>query len=293
MSARAEGEEAEAEGHLQYPPHLMRGGPRGSGRTRAASKSVAEIMKELVGAANQSPPAAFNPGNVIDPEEEEGTGNETAKSPARGGGGGRATRTGSARRTKTKPKKRPTFPDDPTDESAGEPQPGPSHGGVGSQKRSATGQGKGKNMKLLMATIAAEKQENENAKKKVPTTDLVYRGKGGSLGAIRHYQKRTDLLIRRLPFQRLVREVAQDVITDSSLKGHFYTHEGDNVRFQSGAIMALQESAEAYLVGLFEDTNLCAIHAKRVTINKKDMLLAQRIRGEKRKPDSMSGLSKE
>ena len=266
----------------------MRGGPRGSGRTRAASKSVAEIMNELVGAANQSPPAAFNPGNIIDTEEEEGTGNETAKSPARGGGGGKAIRTGSARRTKTKPKKRPTFPDDPTDESAGEPQPGPSHGRVG-----ATGPGKGKNMKLLMATIAAEKQDNEKAKKKAPTTDLVYRGKGGSLGAIRHYQKRTDLLIRRLPFQRLVREVAQDVITNSSLKGHFYATQGDNIRFQSGAIMALQESAEAYLVGLFEDTNLCAIHGKRVTINKKDMLLAQRIRGEKRKPDSMSGISTE
>ena len=114
----------------------------------------------------------------MDTEENEETGSETAKSPARGGG--RATRTGSARRTKTKPKKRPVFPDDPTDESAGEPQPGPSHGGVGVQKRNTTGQGKGKNMKLLMATIAAEKQQNENAKKKVPSTDLVYRG-----GAVR------------------------------------------------------------------------------------------------------------
>ena len=175
----------------------------------------------------------------------------------------------------------------------GKPQPGPSHGGVGVQKRNTTGQGKGKNMKLLMAMIAAEKQQNENVKKKVPSTDLVYRGKGGSLGAIRHYQKRTDLLIRRLPFQRLVREVAQDVIGDSSMRGHFYATEGDNVRFQSGAIMALQESAEAYLIGLFEDTNLCVIHAKRVTINKKDMLLTQRIRGEKRKPNSMNGLSTE
>ena len=89
-------------------------------------------------------------------------------------------------------------------------------------------------MKLLMATIAAEKQDNENAKKKTPTTDLVYRGKGGSLGAIRHYQKRTDLLIRRLPFQRLVREVAQDVITDSSLKGHFYANEGGQYQVPVG-----------------------------------------------------------
>jgi histone H3 len=72
-------------------------------------------------------------------------------------------------------------------------------------------------------------------------------------------------LIRKLPFQRLVREIAQDT----------------GLRFQSCAILALQEAAEAYLVGLFEDTNLCAIHAKRVTIMPKDMQLARRIRGER------------
>jgi histone H3/H4 len=70
---------------------------------------------------------------------------------------------------------------------------------------------------------------------------------------IRKYQKSTELLIRKLPFQRLVREIAQDFKTD--------------LRFQSSAILALQEASEAYLVGLFEDTNLCAIHAKRVTIS--------------------------
>jgi histone H3 len=53
------------------------------------------------------------------------------------------------------------------------------------------------------------------------------------------------------------------------------------VRFQSLALEGLQEAAEAYLVGLFEDTNLCAIHAKRVTICPKDMQLARRIRGER------------
>ncbi len=82
---------------------------------------------------------------------------------------------------------------------------------------------------------------------------------------IRKYQKSTDLLIRKLPFQRLVREVAQDFKVD--------------VRFQGSAVLALQESAEAYLVGLFEDTNLAAIHAKRVTIMPKDIQLARRIRG--------------
>ncbi|KAK1330820.1 hypothetical protein QTO34_008758 [Cnephaeus nilssonii] len=76
-----------------------------------------------------------------------------------------------------------------------------------------------------------------------------------------------ELLIRKLPFQRLVREIAQDFKTD--------------LRFQSAAIGALQEASEAYLVGLFEDTNLCAIHAKRVTIMPKDIQLARRIRGER------------
>ena len=84
---------------------------------------------------------------------------------------------------------------------------------------------------------------------------------------IRKFQKSTDLLIRKLPFQRVVREIAQEYKND--------------LRFQSQAVLALQEAAEAYLVGLFEDTNLCAIHAKRVTIMPKDMQLARRIRGEK------------
>ena len=83
---------------------------------------------------------------------------------------------------------------------------------------------------------------------------------------IRRYQKSTELLCRKLPFQRLVREVAQDFKAD--------------LRFQSAAIKALQEAAEAYLVALFEVTNLCAIHAKCVTIKKEDMILARRIRGE-------------
>ena len=87
------------------------------------------------------------------------------------------------------------------------------------------------------------------------------------LKEIRKYQKSTELLIRKLPFQRLVREIAQDFRTD--------------LLFQSSAIMALQEASEAYLVSLFEDTNLCAIHAKRVTIMPKDLHLARRIRGER------------
>ena len=86
----------------------------------------------------------------------------------------------------------------------------------------------------------------------------------------RKFQKSTELLIRKAPFQRLVREVALDVCPP---------HLKNDLRFQSVAILALQEAAEAYLVQLFEDTNLAALHAKRVTIQAKDMQLARRIRG--------------
>ena len=88
-----------------------------------------------------------------------------------------------------------------------------------------------------------------------------YRPGTVALREIRRYQKSSELLIRQMPFQRLVREIAQ-------------VH-NPYVRFQSGAILALQESAEAYLVGLLEDSNLCAIHAKSVTIMPKDMQLVQ------------------
>lgn len=88
-----------------------------------------------------------------------------------------------------------------------------------------------------------------------------------ALREIRKYQKSTELLIRKLPFQRLVREIAQENKSD--------------LRFQSTAIAALQEASEAYLVSLFEDVNLCAIHSKRVTIMVKDIHLARRIRGER------------
>jgi len=104
----------------------------------------------------------------------------------------------------------------------------------------------------------------------VPLTGGVkkpYRYRPGTvaLREIRKYQKSTNLLLRRLPFQRLVREIAQEFKSD--------------IRFQSTAIMCLQEAAEAFLVSLFEDTNLCTIHAKRSTIMVRGMRLARRIRG--------------
>ena len=83
---------------------------------------------------------------------------------------------------------------------------------------------------------------------------------------IRRYQKTTKLLIRKLPFQRLIREVAQECKS--------------NLCFQSSAIVALQEATESFLISLFEDTNLCAIHTKRVTIMPKDIQLARHIRSD-------------
>ncbi|KIX10610.1 histone H3-like centromeric protein CSE4 [Rhinocladiella mackenziei CBS 650.93] len=88
-----------------------------------------------------------------------------------------------------------------------------------------------------------------------------------ALREIRRYQQSTDLLILKLPFARLVREVS------------VYIGARPDLRWQSQAIQALQEASEAFLVHLFEDTNLCAIHAKRVTIMQKDIQLARRIRG--------------
>lgn len=90
-----------------------------------------------------------------------------------------------------------------------------------------------------------------------------------ALKEIRRYQKSDKLLIRKLPFQRLVREIAMDLDTRSP------------IRFQSSAVAALHEAAEAYIVGLFEDTNLIAVHAKRVTIQPRDLQLALRLRGER------------
>jgi len=115
-----------------------------------------------------------------------------------------------------------------------------------------------------LATKAARKTAPSRGGVKKP-----HRWRPGTvaLREIRKYQKSTELLIRKLPFQRFVKEIAQDFKTD--------------LRFQTTAILALQEAAEAYLVGLFEDTNLCAIHAKRVTIMPKDIQLARRIRGER------------
>ena len=122
----------------------------------------------------------------------------------------------------------------------------------------------GKAPRKQLATKAARKSAPATGGIKKPHR---YRPGTVALREIRRYQKSVELLIRKTPFQRLCREIVLDYKTGA--------------RMTSQALGAIQEAAEAYLVGLFEDTNLCAIHAKRVTIMPKDMQLARRIRGER------------
>lgn len=110
-------------------------------------------------------------------------------------------------------------------------------------------------------TKSSKSNSNAVAKKK-------FKPGANALKEIRKYQLSTELLLKKAPFQRLVREIAQGI--------------KDDLRFQSTAVMALQEASEVFLVGLFEDANLCCHHAKRVTIQPKDMELARRIRGDSR-----------
>src|SRR5258705_10847174 len=126
--------------------------------------------------------------------------------------------------------------------------------------RKSTG---GKAPRKQLATKAARKSAPATGGVKKPHR---YRPGTVALREIRRFQKSTELLIRKLPFQRLVREIAQD-----------FKHD---LRFQRQAILALQEASESYLTSLFEDTNLSALHTRRVTIMVRDMQLARRIRGE-------------
>lgn len=130
--------------------------------------------------------------------------------------------------------------------------------------RKSTG---GKAPRKHLATKAARKTAPQSGPSSALKKPHRYRPGTVALREIRRYQKSVDLLIRKLPFQRLVREIANNFKSE--------------LRFQSSAVLALQEASEAFLVGLFEDTNLCAIHAKRVTIMPRDVNLARRIRGER------------
>ena len=138
----------------------------------------------------------------------------------------------------------------------------------------------GQNLQTARKSTGGQTREELDQKRKKPILKTILpkpltkkkgenkiRGTTIPLREIRHYQKSTELLVPKLPFQRLVREIAQEFKTD--------------LKFQAAAIGALHEASEAYLTGLFEDTNLAAIHGKRVTIMPKDVQLARRIRGER------------
>ena len=97
-----------------------------------------------------------------------------------------------------------------------------------------------------------------------------------ALREIRRYQKSTECLIKKTPFQKLIREISQEYRVCPDGPGT----PSIQVRFQSTAIAALQEAAENFIVGLFRDENLLAVHAKRVTVIPRDIRLALRIRGD-------------
>ena len=153
--------------------------------------------------------------------------------------------------------------------------PGPKKITGGSKPALNPGQRSG-SIKVFQAELKKKAAKKSGMKAPKGGVKRLHRYRPGTvaLKEIRRYQKTTELLIRKLPFQRLVREIAGDPkVILSPLCG--------KVKFQSAAVMALQEAAEAYFFGLFEDTNLCTIHAKHVTIMPKDNQLARRIRGKR------------
>ena len=140
--------------------------------------------------------------------------------------------------------------------------------GKGNTGATATGTGTGTSIgKKIIRGKGTKKNNNKNQQQQQQQQQRRRRFRPGTvaLREIRKYQKSTELLIPKLPFQRALKEVAQGIKTD--------------IRFQSKAVGCLQEAAEAYLVNLFENVNSCAIHAHRTTIKKRDLLLAKKIRG--------------
>ena len=128
-----------------------------------------------------------------------------------------------------------------------------------------------------LSTLPTEARKLDGARRKPQTGKKIttplpaprrYRHRPGTvaLREIRHYQNSTHLIIPWAPFQRLVREIADTIAI--------------GYRFQAMCFFALQEAAEAHIVRLFEDAQLCAISARRITITSKDLALLRRIRGE-------------
>ena len=130
-----------------------------------------------------------------------------------------------------------------------------------SKKSAASGKVSGTSKKITKKTAPATGGIKDKAVKK-----MKFKPGTVALREIKRYQKSTQMLMPHAPFQRLVRSITRDIDHD--------------LKFQSQAIMALQESTEAYVVGLLEDAQLCSLHANRVTVMKKDIDLSRRIRGD-------------
>jgi histone H3/H4 len=128
---------------------------------------------------------------------------------------------------------------------------------------------KSTSVKKASATKKVNAKKAASPKKADGTSGRKHRFRPGTvaLREIAKLQKGTQLLLRKAPFQRLVRSLA--------------TSQKDNLRWAASAVAALQDSTEAYLIGLLADTNLCALHARRVTIMSRDVQLARRLRGER------------
>ena len=121
----------------------------------------------------------------------------------------------------------------------------------------------GKAPRKQLATKAARKTSAQPTE--TPTKKLRYKAGTVALKEIRRYQNSTDLLIRKLPFQRFVRNIAQQYKADA--------------RFQAPALACLHEAVESFLSGVFEDANLCAVHSRRVTVLPRDLQLVSKLRG--------------
>ena len=124
----------------------------------------------------------------------------------------------------------------------------------------------GKSLKTRLAKNAAPIQP-----RLLPSKKHRFRPGTVALREIRRYQKSTNLLIPGAPFLKVVREIIEKLQAERLTEVK---------RVQASAVHALQEATESYLVRLFEDSNRCAIHAKRVTVSQKDIALARRIRGD-------------
>ncbi|KAM3721243.1 histone H3.1 [Dirofilaria immitis] len=140
-------------------------------------------------------------------------------------------------------------------------------------KKSLPARGKLMKLRAKRERINGTKHKVQNSEPIVENISVIkkrrYKPGMRALQEIRRLQRTVNLLMPRAPFQRLVREIAMNVL-----------EKNNDLRFQSLAISALQEAAEVYLTCLFEDSNLAAIHAKRITIFPKDIQFVRRLRGE-------------